>query len=102
MQLKPKRSSKYLLEGKVWIDPKEHAILRVEGRTSRSVSFWIGKPFIVQDFRKFEDVWVSASNRSISDVKFLGRTELSVDFTEYKIVRSNHELARTPHPSKGY
>jgi hypothetical protein len=102
VQLKPKRNSKYLLEGKAWIDPKEHAIVRVEGRTSRSVSFWIGKPFIVQDFRKVEDVWVSACNRSVSDVKFLGRTELSVDFTDYKIVRTNREFARTPNPSKGY
>jgi hypothetical protein len=102
VQLIPKRSSKYLLDGKAWIDPIEHAIVRVEGRTARSVSFWIGKPYIAQDFEKVDDVWVSARNRSVSDVKFLGRTELSVDFTDYQIVRSDAELAHTRKPGKTY
>jgi hypothetical protein len=97
LALKPKHSSKYLLNGKAWIDVKEHAIVRVEGRTSRSVSFWIGKPYIAQTFQKVNDVWVSASNRSVSDVKFLGRTELSVDFTDYQIVHGDREIARTRH-----
>jgi hypothetical protein len=95
LELKPRRGSKYLLNGKAWIDLKEHAIVRVEGRTSHSVSFWIGKPYIAQTFRKVNGVWVSASNRSVSDVKLLGRTELSVDFTDYQIVRGASELAHT-------
>jgi hypothetical protein len=66
------------------------------------VSFWIGKPYIAQDFEKVDDVWVSARNRSVSDVKFLGRTELSVDFTDYQIVRSDAELAHTRKPGKTY
>jgi len=87
MHLKPKRSSKYLIAGKAWIDPEEHAIVRVEGRTARSLSFWIGKPQITQSFRKVEDVWVSDANHSVSDVRFLGRTELTIDFGDYKILR---------------
>ena len=85
VHLKPKRGSKYLIDGKAWIDANENAIVRVEGRTSKSVSFWIGKPYIIQDFRKVGDVWVSASNRSTSDVKLLGRTELYVDFVNYQV-----------------
>ena len=90
----PKRSSKYLLDGKAWIDPIEHAIVRVEGRTARSVSFWIGKPYIART-SKIDDVWVSARNRSVSDVKLLGKTELSIDLRDYQIVRSDAELAHT-------
>jgi negative regulator of sigma E activity len=93
VRLTPKRGSKYLIDGKAWIDPKEHAILRVEGRTAKSVSFWIGKPHIVQEFRKVGDVWVPASNRSASDVKLLGRTELSIDFVDYQVGRK-HEVAQ--------
>jgi len=95
VELKPKRSSKFLIAGKAWIDPKENAIVRVEGQTARSVSFWIGKPQITQCFRKVEDIWVSASNKSVSDVKLLGRTELTVDFSDYKVVRSTQHIART-------
>jgi hypothetical protein len=93
VRLKPKRSSKFLIAGKAWIDPKENAIVRVEGETARSLSFWIGKPQITQCFRKENDVWVSSTNRSVSDVKLLGRTELSIDFSDYKIVRQADQVA---------
>jgi hypothetical protein len=92
--LKPKRKTKYLIEGKACIDTKENAVLRVEGKTARSVSFWIGSPRIVQCFRKVDGVWVSRSNRSTSDVRFLGSTELTVDFVDYDIVRRGREVAR--------
>jgi len=98
LQLKPKRNSKYLIEGKAWVDAKEHAIVRVEGRTAKSVSFWIGKPYIVQNFRKVDDVWLSASNQSTSDVKLIGKTELTVDFIDYQLGRQP-EIARSAQPS---
>lgn len=94
VQLTPKRSSKYLIQGKAWFDPEERALIRVEGRTAKSVSFWIGRPHIVQDFRKFNGMWLSSANRSFSDVKLIGRTELSVDFTDYNIERRTHEIAQ--------
>jgi hypothetical protein len=99
LQLIPKRSSKYLIEGKAWVDPKEHAIIRIEGRTAKSVSFWIGKPYIVQEFQKVGDVWVSSINRSISDVKLIGKTELAVDFSNYDIGRGR-KLAQNAGDSK--
>jgi hypothetical protein len=87
VQLKPKKNSKYLLDGRAWIDRTENAIVRVEGRTARSVSFWIGRPEVRQQFRKVNEVWVSATNYSVSNVKFLGRTELSIEYLDYDIVR---------------
>lgn len=88
VELKPKRNSKYLIARKAWIDPAENAIVHVEGKTARNVSFWIGKPHVTQSFRKVDNVWVAAENRSVSDVKLLGRTELTIEFREYDIVRA--------------
>lgn len=94
LRLKPKRSSKYLIAGRAWVDPEEHAVVRVEGQPAHNISFWIGKPQINQSFRKVHNVWVSDKNRSVSDVRFLGRTELTVEFDEYEIVRIAREVAR--------
>lgn len=99
--LKPKRKTKYLIDGKACIDTKENAVLRVEGKTARSVSFWIGSPSIVQSFRKVDGVWVSCSNKSTSDVRFLGSTQLTVDFVEYDIVRRGRQVARHSASSAG-
>lgn len=94
--LTPKRNSKFLIVGKAWVDPKEKAVVRVEGRTARSVSFWIGKPDVHHEFRKVEDLWLSAGNQTVSDVKLLGRTELTVEYLDYKITRSDGtEIAQT-------
>ena len=87
LELKPKRSSKYLIVGKAWVDINENAIVRIDGKTARNVSFWIGKPQVTQEFRKVNDIWVSSANRSVSDVKLMGRTELVIDFVDYEIVR---------------
>ena len=87
LDLKPKRNSKYLIVGKAWVDMNEHAIIRIDGKTARNVSFWIGKPQVTQEFRKVDDIWVSSANRSVSDVKLMGRTELVVDFVDYEISR---------------
>jgi hypothetical protein len=99
--LKPKRKTKYLIDGKACIDTKENAVLRVEGKTARSVSFWIGSPHIVQSFRKVDGVWVSCTNRSTSDVRFLGSTRLTVTFEDYDIVRSGRQVARHPASAAG-
>ena len=87
LELKPKRNSKYLIVGKAWVDINENAIVRIDGKTARNVSFWIGKPQVTQEFRKVNDIWVSSANRSVSDVKLMGRTELVIDFVDYEIVR---------------
>jgi hypothetical protein len=99
--LKPKRKTKYLIDGKACIDTKDNAVLRVEGKTARSVSFWIGSPHIVQSFRKVDGVWVSCTNRSTSDVRFLGSTRLTVTFEDYDIVRSGRQVARRPASAAG-
>ncbi len=87
LDLKPKRNSKYLIVGRAWVDINENAIVRIDGKTARNVSFWIGKPQVTQEFRKVNDIWVSSVNRSVSDVKLMGRTELVIDFVDYEIVR---------------
>jgi hypothetical protein len=85
MQLAPKTKSKLLINGKAWVDVAEQAIIRLEGRTAGNVSFWIGKPYIVQKFKKVDDVWLSAHNQSVSDVRWLGRTELIIEYIDYEV-----------------
>jgi hypothetical protein len=85
VNLKPRRKTRTLIEGRAWIDVKEAAPVRIEGRTAKSLSFWVGRPYIVLDFRKVGDFWLSAENHSTADVKLLGKTELTIHFLDYSI-----------------
>lgn len=85
VQIKPRRKSKVLLEGKAWFDVDEAAPLRVEGRPSKSLGFWVGRPLISQEFRKVGDFWLSSKNTSSADVKIIGRTDLTVRYLDYSV-----------------
>ena len=85
VELKPRRKSRTLLEGRAWIDIEEAAPVRLEGRPSKSLGFWVGKPQITQDFRKVGSFWLSSRNQSTADVRFVGKTDLTVEFLDYSI-----------------
>ena len=85
LQLLPKHKSKYLIDGKAWIDAEDFALVRMEGRTAGSVSFWIGKPYITQSFEKVGNYWLASKNDSIANAKFVGRTELTIESSDYSV-----------------
>jgi hypothetical protein len=92
VQLTPKQRTKYVVDGSACVDTKDAAIVRLEGRLAKSVSFWVGKPYIVQDFRKIGQFWYSSMNRSTADVKLLGATELTIRYIDYQITPKHGPL----------
>ena len=83
LSLVPKRNSKYLIQGKAWVDSAEFGLVRIEGYPTESLSFWVGKPFIVQEFDNVGGHWLLRSNKSIVDAKIIGRIELTVSSKTY-------------------
>ena len=81
----PKRPSRYTIEGRACVDLADAAVAHFEGQTSRSVSFWVGKPRIEQDFRKVGDYWLCSRNRSAAMVKILGETTLTIEYRDYVV-----------------
>ena len=91
VRLLPKRKSKYLIDGSAWIDAEDFALVRLEGRTAGSVSFWIGRPYIVQSYEKVGGYWLASKNDSVANAKFIGRTELTIDSSEYSVPGLDHQ-----------
>lgn len=85
LELQPKRKSKFLLDGKAWIDAEDYALVALEGRPSASVSFWVGKPYISQSFEKVGDYWLLVSNHSVADAKLVGRIALSISTSAFEM-----------------
>ncbi len=68
-----------MLRRRARVERKDTAIVRFEGRPSERISFWVGRPFIVQTFSKVDPVWMPASTRSVAESRLFGRTWLSVE-----------------------
>jgi hypothetical protein len=75
----PKRKDKYLFEGKVWIDSREFAIVRIAGHPASKLSFWITRAEFVRQYEKIGDFWLPAKDETFVDVRLYGKRILKID-----------------------
>ena len=79
----PKTPNKFLVEGRIWVDVDEYAIVRIEGKAAKSPSFWIKSVHFVHTYQKSGLFWFPASDRSVTEVRILGSTEVSIEYFDY-------------------
>jgi hypothetical protein len=80
----PRHGSKYLLNGYALVKRPNAGIIRLEGRTSKRLSFWVGQAYIVQEFSEFAGFWLPSKTRSTATIRLVGETELSIEAGEYR------------------
>jgi hypothetical protein len=81
----PRVNNKYLFRGKIWVDARDFAIVRMEGAPAKNPSFWIKETKIEQLYTKVGDFWLPLSNRSASSIRLGGSANLTIDYRDYKI-----------------
>jgi hypothetical protein len=79
----PKTSNKYLMQGKIWVDAEEYAIVRIEGQPAKNPSFWIKSVHFVHTYTKQGPFWLPLSDNSVTDVRVFGSTELKIEYFGY-------------------
>ncbi len=82
----PRAKNKYLFRGKVWVDARDFAVVRMEGAPAKNPSFWIKDTKIEQLYAKVGDFWLPLSNRSTSAIRLGGTANLTIDYRDYKII----------------
>jgi len=85
LNAKPRSEDRLLFRGKVWVDAKEFAVVRIEGEPAESPSFWIKRTEIRHSYKKIDGFWLPSENRSTSYLRFGGRAELSIEYQKYEI-----------------
>jgi hypothetical protein len=85
LNLLPKTRNKYLYRGKIWVDAKDFAVVRIEGEPARNPSFWIKKTEIKHRYVKVNDFWLPAENHTESVIRLGGRAILSIEYKDYRI-----------------
>jgi hypothetical protein len=79
----PKTENKYLLDGKIWVNAKDYSIVRIEGQPARSPSFWVHNVHFVHTYQRVGQFWFASSTRSTSEVRIFGRSELTIENSDY-------------------
>jgi len=79
----PQSKNKYLFRGKVWINGRDFAVQRIEGEPAQKHSFWIRRTKFVHEYANFGGFWFPVSNRTVVELRLLGRSTLNIDYFDY-------------------
>ena len=81
----PKRKERYLFEGKIWVDAREFAIVKIAGHPVKEPSFWVNQTDFIRQYQKIERFWLPYRDETSVDVKLYGRKVFTVDYQQYAI-----------------
>jgi hypothetical protein len=90
VEAKPKRTDKYLFEGKLWIDAQDFGIAKISGHPAAKLSFWINRAEFVRQFQRIDDYWLPQLDETIVDIKIHGRREFRIEHQQYVINAANN------------
>lgn len=88
LDLLPKTKNKFLYRGKIWVDAKDFAVVRIEAEPAKNPSFWIKKTDVSHKYVKVDDFWLPAENHSESLIRLGGKATLSIEYRGYKVVEA--------------
>jgi len=83
LAIEPKTANKYLARGRIWVDADDYAIVRVEGQPAKNPSFWFKSVRFVHDYDKNGPFWFPVADRSVTDVRVFGATEMTIEYFDY-------------------
>jgi hypothetical protein len=91
LELHPRRRDKVLIEGKIWVDKQDFAIVKLEGEPSKSLSFWVTRTHLVREYQKIGEFWLQLRDQTHAQVRFVGEYILQIDYGNY-IINSEQSL----------
>jgi hypothetical protein len=85
VQASPKRKDKYLFEGRIWIEEKEFAVVKIVGRPAKRPSFWIKSADFTRHYQRISGTWLPLRDQTVSQVRLFGENVLTIDHGDYKV-----------------
>jgi hypothetical protein len=83
--VKPRRKDVLLVDGSIFLDPHDGDLVRLEGRLSKSPSFWARQIDIVRSYRRFAGVRMPVRLETVASVLIAGKSTFRMTY-EYESV----------------
>jgi hypothetical protein len=91
----PRRKDVLLVNGSVFVDPADADLMRVEGRLSKTPSFWTRRVEVVRRYQRINGIRVPIAIESVAQVLIAGRSTFQMTY-EYETI--NEQRVGTPQP----
>ena len=83
--IRPRRASQYLLNGTVWVDAEDGAIVQLEGVTAKSPSMFAGASQVFRQYTRIDGFAMATHARALSNSWLVGQTTIKIDYTGYQL-----------------
>jgi hypothetical protein len=96
--VKPRRKDILLVDGSIFVQPSDGDLARIEGRLSKTPSFWTRRVDVVRRYQRIAGVRVPVSIESVAHVLVAGRSTFKMTY-EYETINGQHVGSPQPHAS---
>jgi len=94
--VKPKRKDVLLVEGAIFVQPSDGELSRIEGKLSKTPSFWTRRVDVVRRYERQGGVRVPVAIESVAHVLIAGRSTFKMTY-EYQTINGQHVGDPQPH-----
>jgi hypothetical protein len=85
LDVDPRKESKFLYRGRIWVDATDFAVVKMETEPAKSPSFWISRTKIHYTSARTDSFWLPQHMRSETKVRIGGTAVMTIDYGTYRI-----------------
>jgi outer membrane lipoprotein-sorting protein len=85
LDISPKRKAPNLMDGTLWVDAKDGAIIQIQGVASKSASVFTGPTQMMREYARVNGFAMATHARAVADSGLFGRTVITIDYRDYGI-----------------
>jgi hypothetical protein len=89
LKVAPRTSNKFLYRGKVWVDAADFAVAKIEAEPAQNPSFFIKHTDVHHRYKKVDNFWLPAENRTTSYLRIGGHADLIIEYDQYTITAAD-------------
>jgi hypothetical protein len=85
LAITPRREDTFLIEGYIWVDAEDFAVVRAQGHAVKRPSFWTRSIQLVRTFKKVGPFWLPHRTESTNEVLLFGTTWVTIENGDYRV-----------------
>lgn len=92
LSVKPRVNTKFLYQGKIWVDARDFSVAHMEGEPAKNPSLWVSHVKIKYRWGKFGGFWLPVHNESVTQVRMGGKAVLTIDYMDYQVAGLDNKV----------
>jgi outer membrane lipoprotein-sorting protein len=85
LAITPRRKAPNLINGTIWVDPRDFSIVQIQGVATKSPSLFAGPPQMMRQYAIVSGFAQATHAQAISNSFLFGKTVVTIDYRDYQV-----------------